>query len=67
MTTKAAVEATAITGGGDTKAATTAMTAMMVTVTTMTRLNVCDASMEEKEHLNNQIDKRARAERVGRR
>jgi hypothetical protein len=30
-----------------------AATATMVTATTMTRLNVCDASMEEKERLSN--------------
>ncbi len=49
--------------------------ATMVTAMTMTRLNVCDASMEEKEHPSNpsqmhatiQIDKRARAKRIGRR
>jgi len=52
-TAKAAVEATAVTGGVDTGAATTAMTARMVTATAMTRLNVCDASMEEKERLLN--------------
>ena len=49
-TTEAAVEATAIAGGVDTLAARMATTATIVTATTMTRLNVCDASTEEKEH-----------------
>ena len=40
-------------GGVDTGAATMATTATMVTAMTMTRLNVCDASMEEKERLSN--------------
>ena len=48
-TTEAAVEATAIAGGVDTLAATTATTATIMTATTMTRLNVCDASTEKKE------------------
>ncbi len=52
-TTKAAMEATAIAGRVETGAATTAMMGTMVTATTMTRLNVCDALMEEKEHLSN--------------
>ncbi len=43
------MEATAIAGGVDTLAATTATTARIVTATTMTRLNVCDALTEEKE------------------
>ncbi len=78
--TEAAVEATAVTSRVDTGAATTATTATMATMvmaTTMTRLNVCDASTEEKEHLlnpsqmhatarNYQIDERTSAERVGR-
>ena len=42
-TTEVAVEATAVTGGVDT----------IVTSTTMTRLNVCDALTEEKEHPSN--------------
>jgi hypothetical protein len=49
-TSKAVVEVTAVAGGVDTGAATTAM---MVTATTMTRLNVSDASMEEKERPSN--------------
>ena len=50
MMTEAAVEAMAVAGGVDTGAVTTAMTATrMVTVAMMTRLNVCDASTEEKE------------------
>ncbi len=48
-TTEVAVEATAVASGVDTGALTTVMTATMVTATTMTQLNVCDASMEEKE------------------
>jgi hypothetical protein len=48
-TMEAAVEVTAIAGRVDTLAATTATAATIVTATTMTRLNVCDASMEEKE------------------
>jgi hypothetical protein len=47
------VEATAVAGGVDTGSATTVMTATMVTATTMTRLNVCDASVEEKERPSN--------------
>ena len=47
--TEAAVEATTIAGGVDTLAATTVTAATIVTATTMTRLNVCDASTEEKE------------------
>jgi len=43
MMTEVAVEATAITGGVDTVAAT------MMMATTMTRLNVCDALTEEKD------------------
>ena len=50
---EAAVEATAIAGGVDTGSATIVTTATMVTAMTMTRLNVCDASMEEKEHPSN--------------
>ena len=49
-TTEAAVEATAVAGGVDTRAATTMTMATMVVATTMTRLNVCDASTEEKKH-----------------
>ena len=52
-TTEAAVEATAVAGGVDTGSATTVTTATMVTATTMTRLNVCDASREEKERTSN--------------
>ena len=52
-TTEAAVEATAIAGGVDTLAATTAKMATIVTATTMTGLNVCDALTEEKEHPSN--------------
>ena len=52
-TTEVAVEATAIAGGVDTLAATTATMARIVTATTMTRLNVCDASTEEKKHPSN--------------
>ena len=52
-TTEAAVEATAIVGGVDTLAATTATTVTIVTATTMTRLNVCDAWTEEKERPSN--------------
>jgi hypothetical protein len=37
----------------DTGSATTVPTATMVTATTMTRLNVCDASTEEKERPSN--------------
>ncbi len=48
-TTEATVEATAIAGGVDTLAVTTATTAMIVTATTMTQLNVCDVLTEEKE------------------
>ncbi len=51
--TEAAVEVMAIAGGVDTLAATTVMTATIVTTTTTTRLNVCDASTEEKEHPSN--------------
>jgi len=43
----------AIAGGEDTGSATTVKTATMVTATTMTRLNVCDVSTEEKEHPSN--------------
>ena len=52
-TTEVVVEATAIAGGVDAGVATTATTATMVTATTMTRLHVCDASMEEKERPSN--------------
>ena len=52
-TSEAAVEATAVAGGVDTGAATAATTATMMTATTMTRMNVCDASMEEKERPSN--------------
>jgi hypothetical protein len=52
-TTEAVVEATAIAGGMDTLATKTVTTAMIVTATTMTQLNVCDASMEEKERPSN--------------
>ena len=47
------MEATAVAGRVDTGAATTSMTGMMVTATAMTQLNVCDVSMDEKEHLSN--------------
>jgi hypothetical protein len=47
--TEAALETTAIAGGVDTLAVTTGTTATIVTATTMTRLNVCDASTEDKE------------------
>ncbi len=47
--TEAAVEAMPVAGGVDTGAVTTAMTASMVKAAMMTRLNVCDASTEEKE------------------
>ena len=53
MTTEAVVEATAVAGRVDTGAATTVTTATMVTATAMTRLNVCDASTEEKERPSN--------------
>ncbi len=55
-TAEAVVEATTIAGRVDTGAAITVMTmmmAMMVTATTMSQLNVCDASMEEKERSSN--------------
>jgi len=52
-TTEAAEEGTAVAGGVDTRAATTMTTATMVAATTMTRLNVCDASTEEKKHPSN--------------
>jgi hypothetical protein len=53
MMTEAVAEAPAVTSRVDTGAATTVMTATMVTVTAMTRLNVCDASTEEKERPSN--------------
>ena len=52
-TTEAVVEVTAVAGRVDTGAATTVTTATMVTATAMTRLNVCDASTEEKERPSN--------------
>jgi hypothetical protein len=52
-TTEAAVEAMAVAGRVDTGSATIVTTATMVTATTMTRLNVCDASTEEKERPSN--------------
>ena len=52
-TTEAVVEATAVASREDTGAATTVTTATMVTATAMTRLNVCDASTEEKERPSN--------------
>ena len=52
-TAEGAVEATAVAGGVDTGSATTVTMATMVTATTMTGLNVCDASTEEKEHSSN--------------
>ena len=56
MTTiEATVEAMAVASRGDTGASTTATTATMVTATTMTGLNVCDVSMEEKEHPSNRM------------
>ena len=54
-TIEAAVEATAVASRVDTGALTTATTAKMVTATTMTRLNVCDVSTEEKERPSNQM------------
>ena len=51
--TEVAVKATAVAGGVDTIAPTTVTMATMVTATTMTRLNVCDALMEEKDHPSN--------------
>jgi len=58
-TTEAAVEATAIASRVDTGASMTAMTATMmatmVTATTMTGLNVCDVSTEEKDHPSNRM------------
>ena len=53
MPTDVAVEATAIAGGVDTVAATTARTVTIMTTTRMTRLNVCDALTEEKDLLSN--------------
>ena len=53
MTEAAVVEAMAIAGRVDTGAATTMTTAMMVTVTAMTQLNIGDGLMEEKEHPSN--------------
>ena len=59
MTTmEAAVEATAVAsrvGTGASTTATTATTATMVMATTMTGLNVCDVSTEEKECPSNRI------------
>ncbi len=52
-TTEAAVEAAAVAGGVDTGCVMTVTTATMVRATTMTRLNVCDASAEEKERPSN--------------
>ena len=55
-TTEAEVEATAVAGRVDTRAAmtvTTTTTVRLVTATMMTRLNVCDASTEEKERRSN--------------
>ena len=43
------MEATAVAGGVDTGAAATLTAAMMVMAKMVTQLNVCDASMEEKE------------------
>ena len=54
-TTEAAVEATAVASRVDTGASTTATTATMVTATTMTGLNVCDVSTEEKERPSNRM------------
>ena len=53
MTMEAVVEAMAVAGRVDTGAMMTVTTATMVTVSTMTRLNVCDALTEEKEHPSN--------------
>jgi hypothetical protein len=50
-----AVEATAVAGGVDTGAPTTMAMVTMVTAMTMTRLNVCDASTEEKERPSNPL------------
>ena len=52
-TMEAVVEATAVAGRVDTGSETTLTTVTMVTATTMTRLNVCDALMEEKERPSN--------------
>ena len=52
-TAEVAVEAAAVTGGVDTGAATTVTMATMATATSMTRLNICDASTEEKERPSN--------------
>ena len=54
-TTEAAVEATVVASRVDTGASTTATTATMVTATTMTGLNVCDVSTEEKERPSNRM------------
>ena len=54
-TTEAAVEATAIASRVDTGASTTVTTVTMVMVTTMTGLNVCDVSTEEKERPSNRM------------
>ncbi len=54
-TTEAAVEATAVASRVDTGALTTAMMATMVMATTMTGLNVCDVSTEEKECPSNRM------------
>ena len=48
MSAEVAVEATAVAGGVDTVAATTATMVMMMTMT-MTQLNICDALMEKKD------------------
>ena len=50
---EAVMEVMAIAGGADNGATTTATVATMVTVMTMTRLNICDASTEEKERPSN--------------
>ena len=52
-TPEAVVEAMAVAGRADTGATTTVTMATMVTATAMTRLIICDASTEEKEHPSN--------------
>ena len=54
-TTEAVVEATAVAIRVDAGASTTATTATMVTAMTMTGLNVCDVSTEEKERPSNRM------------
>ena len=54
-TTEVAVEATAVASRVDTGASTTATTATMAMAMTITGLNICDVSMEEKEHPSNRM------------